>query len=347
MVAEDSINPKKEVERYLLDNPNDNRDSTVTNHRYRLGRFLDWCEETGFDDMTQLTGRTANNYRRSRSEDGIQLITLTNQMKTFRVFVKYCEDNDSVPVGVSDKITIPKVEVEDEKADNRDMDPERADEILDWLNTFRYASDEHVIFALLVEMGCRMSAVRGLDLDSIQEADDGQPYAELLHRPESDTPLKRGQSGERNVLLGVNVESISEVVADYIENNRHDVQDDGYGRTPLITTKQGRIAPSTFRQKMYKVTHPASMGEECDHADEECPYTSYADRSKCPETFSPHACRHAYVTRMRDYDDLPDEVLGDRIDMSPKTMEKYYDERDKNTRMNQRGRIFEDAMSDD
>lgn len=230
MTVKGPIDPRNEVERFLSDEEDDVVHDTLINHQYRLERFLEWCEETGFDDLTELTGRKANDYRRHRKKNsGIALVTLSNQLKTFRVFVKYCEDNDSVPIGVSDQIQIPSVEPEDEKADDRDLDPERADRILDYLNKYEYASLDHVLFALLSDMGCRIGAIHSIDVDDLKYRDDGRMYVELEHRPDTDTKLKRQRKGERNVILGIQVENIQKVVEDYLDDCRTDVEDE-HGR---------------------------------------------------------------------------------------------------------------------
>ncbi|WP_049903950.1 tyrosine-type recombinase/integrase [Halococcus agarilyticus] len=349
MTVKGPIDPRNEVERFLSDEEDDVVHDTLINHQYRLERFLEWCEETGFDDLTELTGRKANDYRRHRKKNsGIALVTLSNQLKTFRVFVKYCEDNDSVPIGVSDQIQIPSVEPEDEKADDRDLDPERADRILDYLNKYEYASLDHVLFALLSDMGCRIGAIHSIDVDDLKYRDDGRMYVELEHRPDTDTKLKRQRKGERNVILGIQVENIQKVVEDYLDDCRTDVEDE-HGRKPLITTQNGRMVKGTMRNRMYGITHSKRLGEECDHTEDgkDCPFTAYRERQKCPETHSPHSARHAFVSRMRAYDDLPDDILGDRIDMTVDTMERYYDERDESERMDQRERIMNKALSDD
>ena len=44
----------------------------------------------------------------------------------------------------------------------------------------------------------RMSGLRSLDLGGF---DEGQPALELRHRPDTGTPLKNKEKGERDVLI--------------------------------------------------------------------------------------------------------------------------------------------------
>jgi len=46
--------------------------------------------------------------------------------------------------------------------------------------------------------GMRMSGLRSLDLGGF---DEGQPALELRHRPDTGTPLKNKEKGERDVLI--------------------------------------------------------------------------------------------------------------------------------------------------
>ena len=176
------------------------------------------------------TGRKGNDYGRYRKKNCvINQITFANLLKTFRVFTKYCEDNDFVPIDVSDQIQIPSVEPEDEKAEDRDLDPERADRTLGYLGEYEYVGLNWVLFGLLCDIGCRIGAIHSIDVDDLEHRDDERMYVELEHRPEMDTKLKRQRKGERNIILGIQVGNIQEVVENYLDECRIDVEYE-YGR---------------------------------------------------------------------------------------------------------------------
>ena len=51
------------------------------------------------------------------------------------------------------------------------LDAEHAEEILQYLSKYHYASTEHVLFALLWEIGMRIGAARSLDLRDVNIED--------------------------------------------------------------------------------------------------------------------------------------------------------------------------------
>lgn len=86
----ESLTPEDAVEAYLNERESELSESSLRNQRYRLGQFLDWCEEVGLEDMNEMTGRRAYEYRQWRSE-GIKPITLKTSLDTLRVFLRFCE----------------------------------------------------------------------------------------------------------------------------------------------------------------------------------------------------------------------------------------------------------------
>jgi len=77
--------------------------------------------------------------------------------------------------------------------------------------------------------------VRSLDLD---DYDAEKQSLRFKHRPETGTPLKNKQTSERHVAIS---ESLADLLDDWVELKRPAVTDE-YGREPLITTTNGRIA---------------------------------------------------------------------------------------------------------
>lgn len=51
------ISPKEAVEQYLEQRQTDLSELSLQNHGYRLTRFLEWCDETGFENMNDIFGK--------------------------------------------------------------------------------------------------------------------------------------------------------------------------------------------------------------------------------------------------------------------------------------------------
>jgi integrase len=123
----------------------------------------------------------------------------------------------------------------------------QAEEVLDYLRRFEYASRSHALLELLWHTGLRIGAVYSLD---IEDYDPEEERLEMTHRPETGTALKNKSEGERMIALS---RYVCEVLDDWIEHNRLDILDE-YGREPLFTSEQGRLSISTMRERVYTVT---------------------------------------------------------------------------------------------
>ena len=245
----DSIKPEKAVEMYLSDREAELADSSLLNHRYHLKRFLEFCEATGFDDLADIDGKTIYEYKQyRRDEGGINEQTLSNQLSTFRVFLRFCERLEVAEKGTADKVELPDIDPSEASRDEM-IGEERAYEVIEYLEKFEYASKKHALFHLIWHTGLRIGSVYALDRDDIH-TEEG--YITLRHRPETDTPLKNKKHGERQVNLNA---SVCEVLQDYIDHNRDDVTDD-YGRKPLFTSPNGRLYKTQIRRLIYSITRP-------------------------------------------------------------------------------------------
>lgn len=182
----------------------------------------------------------------------------------------------------------------------------------------------------------RMGAVRAIDLDDLDH--DSQSIY-LQHRPEQDTPLKNGVTGERPVALK---DSVYEVLNDYLGHNRK-AQTDDYGREPLFTTRYGRISVGVIRRAVYAVTRPCEYLGSCPH-NKDIENCEAADEvkgaSKCPSSVSPHAVRKGAITWAR-LNDVPIEAISERMDVSPSVLKKHYDQRTPEEEMESRRKYFD------
>lgn len=85
----------------------------------------------------------------------------------------------------------------------------------------------------------RVGAVHALDC---ADYDPVNQALEVIHRPETRTPLKNGETGERFVALS---EDVCEVLDDWIEQQRPAVTDE-HGRELLVTTPEGCAHTTPF-----------------------------------------------------------------------------------------------------
>lgn len=317
----DPIDPPTAQELYLDHKETHCAAATLQNHRYRTNHFVRWCDEAGIDNLNDLTGRSIHEYRLWRKNDGdLNAVTVSGQMSTIRVFLKWAASIEAVPSNLYEKVLVPRVDPADERRDEM-LDVETAQSVLDYLATYHYASIKHVIIWLLWETGMRMGTAIAIDVDDI---DFENRSISLVHRPDQGTPLKNGANGERPVALRP---ELAHLLGEFVENNRHDVVDE-FGRTPLLTTSVGRMKTATLRRTVYLTTAPCFRGEPC----EDCEADS--DR-KCGEAVSPHSIRRGSITHYLT-NDVPVEIIGDRMNVSRKILKKHYDRRSEEVKLEQR-----------
>lgn len=168
----------------------------------------------------------------------------------------------------------------------------------------------------------RMGTVVGLDLDGYLP---DQNRIKVRHRPETDTPLKNGIEGQRIVNLA---DRVTDVLDDYIRINRNDVTDDN-GRSPLFTTRHGRVSRTAVRKNFYGITRPCVVTGSCPHnrCIEECEAAVQKKKaSSCPSSRSPHPIRRAAITYHLNRD-WPSEKVSERANVSTDVLDEHYDNR--------------------
>lgn len=317
----DPIDPETARELYLDHKETHVAEATLRNHRYRTSHFVRWCNEVGLDNLNDLSGRSLHEYRLWRKKDGeLKATTVSAQMSTLRVFLKWAATIEAVPTDLYEKVLVPRVDPEDEHRSEM-LKEETAETILEYLSTYHFASINHVLTGLLWETGIRMGAAIAIDIDDLQLENRA---ISLVHRPDQGTPLKNGRNGERPVAIRPD---LAQLLTEYVEHNRDDVVDD-FGRTPLLTTSMGRMTTATVRRVIYRTTAPCFRGEPCEDCGVE------ADR-KCGEAVSPHAIRRGSITYYLT-NDVPVEIVGDRMNVSRKVLDKHYDRRSEEVKLEQR-----------
>lgn len=315
------LDPEMGAELFLEHKATDCTDSTVQNHRYRMKHFLEWSKKEGIDNLNDLSGRDIQRYRLWLADkDNMKALTIKNMMSGFRVFLKWAGSVEAVPENLYSKLMIPRVR-RSQQSSEEILEPERAEELLTHLSRYEYASMHHVLLAFLWETGMRMGAAYAIDLPDM---DLDEKRVKLVHRPEQDTTLKNGKSGERFVAISAEV---AEMLKDHIDTLRYDVTDE-HGRKPLLTTEYGRMSRGTIRRKINKITAPCYVNNPCPDCNQDI-------EKKCPEAVSPHAIRRGSITHFLS-EDVPTEVVSDRMNVSRKVLDKHYDKRSAEVKLEQR-----------
>jgi site-specific recombinase XerD len=335
------IPPAEAVNLYLNHREPELSEKTLENQRYRLRSFIRFCEEHGIESMHELTGRDLHRFRvwrrNGEGEDyePVKVVTLHGVLSTLRTFLEFCANIDAVDDGFREKVKLPEVDRTDEAKD-RLLNTDRAQSILHYMDRYRYASREHVIFAILWHTGIRVGTLRALD---VQDFDPENRCLDVQHRPKTDTPLKNGEAARRSIAVG---ERYCQVIQDYIDHHRHDVTDE-YNREPLITSSQGRLTQTPIRRIVYRWTQPCRMGE-CPHDKDPktCEWTQRDELSKCPSARSPHDIRRGSITRQL-RDGTPEEIVSERSNASEDVLDQHYDERSEREKMELRREFVNDA----
>lgn len=299
------LDPREAIEMYLNARASECREATLESHRYRLTPFASFCETKGIESLADLTGRDLHAFKAMRQSE-VAPQTLQSAMSTLRQYMRFAERVDAVPAGFSEKVHVPSVE---QTSRETRIERDRAEDILDYLGTYEYASRRHALFALVWHTGMRIGGVRAINLDDLELDDDELPHVKIRHRPEQGTNLKNGDGGNRDV--GLKPWCVA-VLRDYIEVNREPV--DGEPR-PLFTTRDGRISEGYVRREFYNVTE--RNGE------------------KTP----PHDVRRGSIS-----DHLargwPLDDVAERVNATPRVLRKHYDVRTEREAMLSRSSLF-------
>jgi len=304
--------------------------NTLDAHRYRLQHFVRWCEQRGIKQMESLDGKALHEFRLWRQEDGdLNTVSLHTQLSTLRVFLKFCESIEIVEHGLYDKLVIPTLSDGEDQRESV-LSPDMAEDALEYLRQYEYASFDHALLLLLWRTGMRVGAAQSLD---VEDYDRQHARLHLQHRPQGGTTLKMGTDGERIVTLK---SSVCVVLNDYLDNTRPDVIDK-HGRDPFFALETARPSKSALRRHVHRVTQPCTWTSDCPHdrTMDECPAVGLAEDSSCPSSVPPHDVRRGAITHALT-EDVPKPVVSDRMNVNEEVLDKHYDQGSPETRAEQR-----------
>lgn len=331
-----TFTPEEAVNRYIEERKGDLSNSTIYNYKSNLGMFTEWCNYQShiehIGDIDQFDIADFKIFK--RDEEGVADTTLYNVVMVLRTFVKWCESRGMVD-DLSENMILPD---RGRVARSETIDPEAADQILNYLEKYEYATYQHVLFAIMWDAGLRIGSIRSLD---IEDYHSDESYVELHHRPGEEqrkTPLKNKTDSEREVNLH---DWVSDITDDYIEGRRIEVTDK-FGRRPLLTTNQGRPARTTLRRHIRARTRPCYYSNECpiDRTIENCEATEWEHASDCPEGVKPHSIRRSAITTWLDRGHSK-ELISDRMDVTKEVLDEHYDERNEEQKRELRRELFE------
>jgi len=310
------LHPREAVTRYLRRRRSDSTDASVKSWKYRLKLFVEWCQGIGVERIGDLRGYDIDEYYELRS-GAVAPATLEGEMWTLQKFTEYLEQIGAVD-DLSDSVRVPDIDAS-ERANSESLSTEAA---LSLLNYYRdsdvhRATRQHTFLELAWHTGARQGGLRALDVHDVYP---GEGYVEFHHRPETSTPLKNKQHGERAVAVP---DETAIVLREFL-GNRYDVRDE-HDRQPYLASRYGRPTENTIRTWSYVATLPC-LHSDCPHGKQRssCDYTEFKHASKCPSSRSPHRIRTGAVTWMLNAG-IPPEVVAQRVNASVQTIRDHYD----------------------
>jgi len=272
------IEPQTAVELFLTDREAEVRPATLKGHRSRLNKFIKWCEKEEIYNLNGLIGRQLHRFRIWRRNDGnLAPPSEKTQMDTLRVFIRWLGTIDGVDPDLQHKVRSPAYN-RGEHARAVMIDDERAQELLEYLEKFEYATKKHVVMALLWHTMPDEGRWPHSTPRTTTERTVSCPSFIGRRQTHRSRTAKRGQR-----LVAMSSE-VCMLLDDSILANRNEITDD-YGRKPLVTTSEGRIAPSMITKYAYATTRACEYGQDCQQGEEpeECDAAGYSDSaSRCP-----------------------------------------------------------------
>ena len=343
--SKNPISPQDAIDRFLDYKEQEIRSQTVSEYRRKLEYFKDFCSQKEIDNLNNLDGRLLSDYyhyRRNKSaHEPLSVKTMKDDMYLIRDFITFLKKIEAVAPDLPQKVRIPKMK-QDEAVRDVKISSDRIEDILDYLETYEYATHNHVIWLFYTHTGRRPGGLYALDLGNLY-LDREEPYIRFQHHP-NETELKNGWKGETEIHIA---KEVAAVFQDYIEQHRESVVTEN-GRTPFLTTSHGRMSRSTMRRSVYRFSRPCIINGQCPHNRDQsaCEAKTCNDSaSKCPSSKPPYALRHGYITaKLRE--GVPVKILGGRCDVSEEVIEKHYDERNMQEKRELRQQIFQEVQEE-
>jgi site-specific recombinase XerD len=330
-MSERDLSPAEACDYYLDKRKADATDWTVRTYRYKLTRFVEFCEERNVTQMSDVDGWTIEQFARERRSE-LATVSMKGQMSALKQLLEYCARIDVVDERLPGKVEIPSVG-RDEESDDTRLETDDATTLLQFYreSPAHYARKTHALLEVFWNTGARLSGVRALDLG---DYDPEERFLDFQHRPDTGTGLKNKERGERPVVVPA---TVCDVLDTYVARERSDKRDD-HGRQPLFAGRQGRPSDATLRAWTYRATQPC-VEQQCPHGERRgtCEYRHRDHLSKCPSARSPHQIRTGSITWQLNRG-VPIEVVAERVNATPAVIQRHYDKATAKERMEERRR---------
>jgi site-specific recombinase XerD len=326
------ISPGEAYSQFIESRKEEVTEKTLMGQKSPVKDFVSWLEEEDIQ-FHELNGFHLEQFYTYEKNRGLAKTTLQQYMTSVRTFIRFLERVEAVRDGLNEKLRKPSPSQDEQRRDEA-IEPERVQDILEVMDRFEYAKQHHVVMLLLWRTGVRTGTLWSFDVKDLTEV-DGDPVLKARHRPQRGTRLKKKEKGERTISLRPRT---AQVLEDYIDRNRPDVEDQ-HGRKPLLATSNGRMSKTVIRRICYKWTCPETT------AVHECGCESRPtrqDAGDCEESVSPHTVRKASMTHWR-RNNVPVEAVSDRMDSSPEVISQHYDQRSEEGKAQQRRRFLDEV----
>jgi integrase len=144
--------------------------ATRRKHESALGTFVDWTDKAGIGDLTELAGRQLMAYKTwLKTESDFATVSLNGNLAILQRFLRFCERIEAVEEDLADRTPLPNVPPEEEEVNYHVPSDDEVEGVRSYFRRFEYASRRHVEFELIAEVGIRLGAVRGFDLEDFDE----------------------------------------------------------------------------------------------------------------------------------------------------------------------------------
>lgn len=172
------------------------RESSLRAYKYPTKHLMVFLKDEEVETMAEADGFLIEQWRLARKREDIADATLKNDCKKVATFLRWCAAKNIVEDGLGDKMTIPRIS-ENAMVSSEMVALPQAEELLNHLEKYEYATLYHTLFAVMWHTGCRISGAIALDIgDFVQDPvpaendPDPAPYLKFRNRPEQGTGLK-------------------------------------------------------------------------------------------------------------------------------------------------------------
>lgn len=155
--------PRDAPEMYIETRREDGQDTSLRTHKYQLSFCIEWYQREKIFKIKYLTGRGLLKFNEWRTKFLDSSNTLRTNMHTLRWVLRKCLGMEASHPSLPEKLPIPSVP-KDQRLRDDILPAQRGADILPYLDTYHYATRDHVILVLLAEARFRTCTLLSLDI---------------------------------------------------------------------------------------------------------------------------------------------------------------------------------------